>query len=214
MSTPGAVVLSDTVIAGEGSGLGRDSVAGVEFFDLTGTSGSDLMNASAVQNARVTLRGGEGNDLLIGGSGDDLLDGGDGDDILNGSAGNDVLVGGAGRDLFMFTNSMGVDVIIDFDSTDDKIGLDANVFSALHPLVANGDAVLDSEHFVTITSNGTVENALALADTARGHIIYDSATGALIYKRNPNVALDITDGVFAMLQNRPVLQANNLIIMK
>jgi Ca2+-binding RTX toxin-like protein len=205
MRTPGVVALSDTVIAGEGGGLGRDRVSGVEFFDLTGTTGSDLMNASAVQNARVTLRGGEGNDLLIGGSGDD---------ILNGSAGNDVLVGGAGRDLFMFTNSMGVDVIIDFDSTDDKIGLDANVFSALLPLVANGDAVLDSQYFVTITSNGTVENALALADTARGHIIYDSATGALIYKRNPNVALDVTDGVFAILQNRPVLQADNLMIMK
>jgi Ca2+-binding RTX toxin-like protein len=48
------------------------------------------------------LLGGRGDDTLIGQPGDDTLKGGKGDDVLDPGEGNNVLVGGRGADTFMF----------------------------------------------------------------------------------------------------------------
>jgi len=63
--------------------------------------GEDVVEASgvAVGALRLTLNGGEGNDVLIGSEGDDVLMGGLGDDILIGGSGNDVLDGGPGNNI-------------------------------------------------------------------------------------------------------------------
>jgi len=62
-------------------------------------------NDSVVMGARVpvpaTIRGGEGNDVLVGGAAADKLIGGPGNDELNGRGGNDVLIGGPGDDVLI-----------------------------------------------------------------------------------------------------------------
>ncbi|MCU0910201.1 MAG: Hint domain-containing protein [Rhodobacteraceae bacterium] len=73
---------------------------------IGGTSGADLIDASAASSGMElyggdgndTLTGGSGGDWLEGGGGNDLLTGGDGWDGLDGGAGNDTLYGGAGAD--------------------------------------------------------------------------------------------------------------------
>jgi len=68
---------------------------------LEGGLGNDILDASAQanRNIRVTLNGGEGDDVLKGGAGADTLNGGAGNDMLDGGAGNDDLFGGDGNDV-------------------------------------------------------------------------------------------------------------------
>ncbi|WP_312015088.1 hypothetical protein [Bradyrhizobium lablabi] len=53
------------------------------------------------------------------------MDGGDGNDTMYGNSGNDTLTGGAGSDTFSFATSdgPGVDVIKDFNLTEDTLQL-------------------------------------------------------------------------------------------
>jgi Ca2+-binding RTX toxin-like protein len=92
------------------SGEGDTVEADVE--NITGGSGKDFIDASAMTLASHILiggagddtligsdmadhlYGGEGNDTLKGGGGDDILEGGDGDDILQGGQGDDTIKGG------------------------------------------------------------------------------------------------------------------------
>lgn len=113
---------------------GNDRLLGGRNSDtLFGGAGNDFLN------------GGAGNDILFGGTGDDTLEGGKGDDLLNGGKGNDVLVGGAGkdtltggfgRDTFVLPSDSSVsdpaaaDIITDFKSVDDSIGLTNNLTEA------------------------------------------------------------------------------------
>lgn len=70
-------------------------------FEVNTGAGDD----SVVMGARVpvpaTIRGGEGNDVLVGGAAADKLIGGPGNDELNGRGGNDVLIGGSGDDTLI-----------------------------------------------------------------------------------------------------------------
>jgi Ca2+-binding RTX toxin-like protein len=88
------VLLSDT----EMSGLGTDSIDGIEQAYLTGGVGDNLFDARSFTLGSVTLDGGAGNDSLHGGRRDDVIFGGVGDDLVNGSNGNDSLLGGNGND--------------------------------------------------------------------------------------------------------------------
>jgi Ca2+-binding RTX toxin-like protein len=63
-------------------------------------------------------------------AGNDYLNGGNGDDILEGQRGNDTLVGGLGRDVFVFGNSHGNDLILDFQLGFDLIDLSATDFDS------------------------------------------------------------------------------------
>ncbi len=80
---------------------------------------------TATGNTSQVVQGAGGSDTLVGGNGNDTLIGGVGNDVLVGNGGNDRLEGGLGHDTFVFTNvkSGGVDTIVDFDSTQDKIDL-------------------------------------------------------------------------------------------
>jgi len=64
-------------------------------------AGDDVVDASGVEasTAKLTLSGGDGDDVMIGGAGDDTLTGGAGDDVLLGGPGNDVIDGGDGDDV-------------------------------------------------------------------------------------------------------------------
>ena len=80
--------------------------------------GNDVVDASAVMSARLTIFGGRGDDTLIGGHGNDYLNGGSGNDRLVGGPGNDVLVGGRGSDVL--DGGAGDDVLIAGGNDDDR----------------------------------------------------------------------------------------------
>ncbi|WP_422037046.1 M10 family metallopeptidase C-terminal domain-containing protein [Roseibium sp.] len=69
----------------------------------------------------------------IGGSGDDLLIGSELAEELDGGAGLDTLIGGGGADTFILSNDDFADVIVDFESGEDRLDLsgllDANFSS-------------------------------------------------------------------------------------
>ncbi len=84
-------------------GVGGDSVSG--------GNGNDILN------------GGNGSDTLTGGSGNDTLNGGIGSDTLRGGTGDDNLTGGGGSDTFTLATGEGIDSVVDFENTIDRIGL-------------------------------------------------------------------------------------------
>ncbi len=101
------------VSTGENITLGSGTI---EQITLTGGASANDIDASAF-TGRVTLSGGNGNDILRGGTADDVLEGGlgndqlfgnDGDDTLMEDRGNDQLNGGGGVDTlvsnFFFSN--------------------------------------------------------------------------------------------------------------
>jgi serralysin len=113
------------------------------------------------------IYGNGGNDKLIGHRGDDLVDGGKGNDVIFGGEDNDVLIGGDGRDYFMFNQffSSHADKVKDFDRSDDLIGLDSRVYSALD----KGDL-----------SKGEFRQGTQ-AEDGNDHVIFDAETGRLFY---------------------------------
>jgi Ca2+-binding RTX toxin-like protein len=72
--------------------------AAIGGFEVNGGPGDDSIALGKTVEVPATLRGGDGNDLLVGGLGNDKLIGGPGDDTLNGRAGDDALYGGSGND--------------------------------------------------------------------------------------------------------------------
>ena len=103
-----------------------------------------------------TIDGADGNDTIYGDGDNDDLTGGDGDDVLFGGSGDDMLTGGADADHFVFVryadgnpdtadsgSGDGVDVIWDFDLSEDKIFLLGNeVFDYELSENSDGDVVL------------------------------------------------------------------------
>ncbi len=70
----------------------------------------------------ISLRGGNGVDLLQGGKGNDRLDGG---------FANDSLIGGAGADQFVLCAGNGKDIIFDYQDSVDTLALEGLDFSDL-----------------------------------------------------------------------------------
>ncbi|SEJ26198.1 Hemolysin-type calcium-binding repeat-containing protein [Sphingobium sp. AP50] len=143
----------------------------VETLTLTGTA-----NINATGNGRVnSLFGNDGNNILSGMDGGDRLSGGAGNDTLIGGLGNDSLTGGAGADNFVFDAALGsnnVDKIQDYVVADDSITLDDAIFTGLSvgTLSANAFYIGSAAH------------------DADDRIIYNSATGALLFDADGNGA--------------------------
>ena len=122
-----------------------------------------------------------------------------GNNRLAGWAGNDTLTGGAGLDTFIFNTALNaatnVDTITDFSVADDTIRLDDAIFTAIGPV-------------------GTLAAAAftigAAATTAAHRIVYNSATGALIYDSNGSAAGGATQ--FAILDTGLALTNADFLI--
>ncbi len=141
----------------------------VENLTLTGTAaingtGNDQSNVITGNNAANQLNGGAGNDTLNGGVGNDTL---------NGGTGTNTLTGGTGNDVFKFTTLGHIDTITDYNVANDTIQLENAVFTAL-------------------TTTGTLAAGQFRIGTqavdANDFIIYNNATGALLYDANGNGA--------------------------
>lgn len=152
------------------AGAGNDDVKGTDRDDVIyGGSGNDK------------IFGNNGDDIIFGGFGSDRIDAGKGDDIVVGGYGADILTGGKGHDAFKFLSeldspSCSRDIILDFDSCDDRIDLSAIDASSGQTgdqaFVFHGqtDSYCVSENSVTWYYDHKSDRTYILADT-------DGATG-------------------------------------
>lgn len=143
----------------------------VERLTLTGTAVSGAGNGLA-----NVITGNASNNILAGAAGNDTLNGVSGNDTINGGLGLDTLTGGLGNDVFQFNNTPNAvtnrDTITDYNVAADTFHLDNAVFAGL----AAGALASGAFH---------VGAAAAAADD---RIIYNSATGALIFDSNGSAA--------------------------
>ena len=86
------------------TGLGSDTISGLDAAVLTGGAGANLIDAGSFSKV-VTLSGLDGNDTLIGGAAADRIDGGNGNDRISGGAGANTLFGGDGTDRVVETSN-------------------------------------------------------------------------------------------------------------
>jgi cysteinyl-tRNA synthetase, unknown class len=160
--------------------------------DYTGSASNDLLRDGSGNNQ---LRGLGGNDTLLAGSGNDTLSGGTGNDRLEGGSGNDRLTGGAGLDLFVLTTTSGKDTVTDFNVADDTF-------------------LLASAAFTTLKAGAMPASAFyrgAAAHDADDHIVYDPATGNLIYDTNGN-ALGGASVIATLTPNLALTEQDFLIL--
>ena len=111
---------TDGSTVGEAAGGLADG--GVAYY-VTGGAGSDQLQGSA------------GDDFIRGGAGNDRINAGDGDDIVRVGSGSDDVTLGAGADVVYWTVDQfegdSVNTITDFVSGEDKIAIEADVFSRI-----------------------------------------------------------------------------------
>ncbi|BAY68975.1 hypothetical protein NIES23_17650 [Trichormus variabilis NIES-23] len=151
--------------------------------NATGGTGNDRLTGNALNNI---LAGGNGNDQLQGLAGNDTLWGGLGDDILTGGIGQDkYLFQSSG----VFSSSLGVDYISQFDVGQDQIVLSKATFNAVTN--SAGQALTD---FAVVSDDEFVN-----ASSAR--IVYSQGSGSLFYNRDGNVLGTSTVFEFARLGN-------------
>jgi Ca2+-binding RTX toxin-like protein len=120
------------------------------------------------------LTGGDGNDRILGGAAGDSLLGDTGNDTLAGGAGADTLNGDLGNDYFIFDAAIGageIDLIVGYVVAEDTILLEDAMFAGIGP--------------VGTLAAGAFRVGTAAAD-ADDRIIFNSATGALLYDADGN----------------------------
>lgn len=180
---------NDRIVGGAGAdtmigGLGNDIYSVDRSDDVVieqANQGTDAVYSSVsysiatqfVENIGLT---GTANIDATGNSLYNILIGNSGNNVIDGRGGRDTITGGAGRDQFNFTTALGagnIDTILDFSVADDTIALSRAIFTAAGPA-----GVLASTAFHT---------GAAAAD-ALDRIIYNSATGALLYDADGNGA--------------------------
>lgn len=169
----------DNVVEGSATGGTADVILASVSYGLAGryvetlrlVGAANIVATGNTQNN--TLIGNSGNNTLIGNEGADTLDGAGGSDLLSGGIGSDSLTGGAGTDVFAFSTALGatnIDTISDFVVVDDTIRLASSIFTGL----ALG----------TLSAAGFYIGAAAHDGDDR--IIYNSATGALLFDNDGN----------------------------
>ncbi|MFN6224962.1 MAG: beta strand repeat-containing protein, partial [Dolichospermum sp.] len=163
--------------------------------NATGGTGNDRLTGNALNN---TLNGGSGNDQLQGLGGDDILWGGLGDDILNGGTGNDQYrFQGNG----VFSSSLGVDYITQFDAGQDKIALSLGTFNAITNTLGQSltdFAVVDDDELVNVSN---------------ARIVYSQSTGSLFYNQDGSILGTGTVFEFARLGNLDITLASSDFIL-
>lgn len=169
------------VLISEGSNDLMDGGEGGDYFYAYGTTtttaqGFDGNDIFVMQSGSNVAFGGTGQDYFYMGAGDDQMFGGDGVDVLIGGGGNDLFDGGAGTDyLFLgagkdtvkFNGSSGVDVINNFDPSQDVINLQGSSF-AIHSFNQALDATADFGSFSIITFDS--QTAIWLIGVAPGQL--------------------------------------------
>lgn len=188
------------------TGIGNDTLAGIDAVFLYGGRGPNRMDASAFPHfallqgygGRDVLIGGAGRNVLVGGAGKDtllgnggndrlrggglhdILDGGDGNDVLIGHAGRDTLTGGAGNDrLFGGPSIDMVSETADTNITATRTaitGIGTDLLRQIERLQLTGGAG-DNRLDVSGFGNGAEVNGLGGNDTLIGSPGADTLNG-------------------------------------
>ena len=165
---------------------GTDRVQSTVSFTL----GANVENLTLAGTAAIN---GTGNGLA------NILTGNGAANLLRGGAGHDTLQGGAGADSFQFDTALGatnVDKILDFVRGSDKLLLENAVFAGLPA------GALSAAAFALGTS----------ATSASQRILYDPATGALLFDPDGSGAAAAIQ--FATLANPPAsLSAADFLVV-
>ncbi len=103
-------------------GLSQSRIAGID--EIRAGAGNDIVDMTSNKFEYVgdglTIRGGDGNDViwankgnnwLFGDAGNDRIVGASGDDVIVGGIGNDRMHGGGGDDVFTFCDNWGTDTV-------------------------------------------------------------------------------------------------------
>ncbi|WP_413173282.1 calcium-binding protein [Anabaena azotica] len=174
-SDPENIILTGTShLIAEGSSVDNTIIGNSGNNLLYGYGGNDTIYGRDGDDSIYAGPGGgyiygeNGNDQLLGGDDIDTLFGGAGDDLLLGNGGNDVLYGGAGADYFYFIYlSAGIDIIMDFESSEkdkiliDQVGFGASSLSQFTYDSSTGDLFFKSTQFATIVNNPLGFNILS-----------------------------------------------------
>jgi Ca2+-binding RTX toxin-like protein len=157
--TYAASTIGGTVRLWNGTGIGGDTLSGVE--KVIGSNFADsLIGANGVN---VTFLGGGGDDYLVGLDGADTLSGQAGADTINGGAGADMLSGGAGNDTFVFVaGQANGDTITDFNANGELIQLQGYGAAAAGATFTQ----LDATHWQITSADGLTVDVITVANGA------------------------------------------------
>ncbi len=187
-------VRADMVFTATNTGdAAGDTYSGVE--NLQGSGFSDIL---AGDNLANTIGGLAGNDAIVGRGGNDTLAGEAGNDTLIGGAGNDLLMGGANADVFVFETALGAtntDQILDYSVADDSIWLENAVMTGLSA------GALGASAFVSGAAASTAEHRI-IYNAATGQLLYDadgSGQGAAVVIATLSTGLTLTAGEFLVI---------------
>jgi serralysin len=176
-------------IAFEFAGQGSDTVYALTSYALTGGSEVETLSVADIgATVAIDLTGNDyGNGIL----------GNNGANIIDGKGGYDWLYGFGGADSFAFTTALdgNIDVITDFSAADDTILLENAIFTGL------AAGALGASAFVVGSAAGDADD----------RIIYNQATGALLFDADGNGAGAAVQ--FAQLLGAPVLTASDFIVI-
>ena len=117
--------------------------AGIDQLDLNGQAGNDTIDASKLKANLVKL-------TINGGDGDDIITGSAGNDLVNGGRGNDTAFLGAGDDTFVWNPGDGSDIVEGQAGTDTMLFNGANVNENIN-ISANGSRVRFTRDVANIT---------------------------------------------------------------
>ncbi|HUR89189.1 MAG TPA: calcium-binding protein [Ramlibacter sp.] len=159
--------VGDLVVEADSSG--HDTVV-VKLLKGTFTLGSNLESAVLGGTGALAANGNALDNLIVGNTGANTIKGMDGNDTLDGGAGVDLLTGGVGADVFTFSAVLGTrnaDKIADFHAGEDVIALSHIMF----PMLPTG----------ALAASAFQAQPSSVAQTADAHIIFNTATGALLY---------------------------------
>jgi hypothetical protein len=111
----------------------------VEDVAVDGLDGNDVIRALGVlaERTRLTLAGGDDDDVLAGGDGTDTLLGGDGDDRVDGNLGADEADLGRGDDVFIWDPGDGSDTV-DGQSGEDRMDFNGSNLAERLRVFRNG----------------------------------------------------------------------------
>ncbi|MBL8497077.1 hypothetical protein ABF87_12880 [Nitrosomonas sp. JL21] len=184
---------ADTLIGGLGDDIYTIDNAGDiivenlnEGIDRVNSSASYVLsdnveNITLIASSAINATGNGIANTIVGNSASNQLIGGGGNDILNGAAGNNTLTGGTGKDYFQFKTADHItggriDTITDYNVFDDTIKLENSIFTVFSNMITPDK--IPADQFVIGTQ----------ALDGNDFIIYNSATGAVLYDADGNSA--------------------------
>lgn len=189
-SGPIALDVND-VSFGRGDAAG-DTIVNVEVI-VGSASGDEIRGA---RDAAMTLRGGDGDDILAGGDLGDVLDGGAKDDVLVGGIGADTLIGGDGFDTASYENSVR-SVVLDLRSPAQFTAGDAvgDSFSSIENFRGTAfiDIFIGNDQDLSFEGLGSSDNFIA----GSGREVFDGGQGAdrvSYLLATGGITLDLEDG--------------------